>query len=163
LGTLEGNSYAVAINDAGQIVGSSYLKDGSIQHAFLYDKPPMLDIGFSHEGSYAVSINNQGDILIGTGFPEGAFLYRHEELLDLNASIDSSMKLILGAPSAINDRGQILTAGHYYYEGGASGAFLLTPIPEPPSLILLSIGISFFCACVQYHRLRKNNSTCTCS
>src|SRR5439155_6857291 len=63
-----------AINNLGQAVGYSYLPSG-LQHAFLYDKDGMHDIGLPSESSVAFSVNDSGTVV---GESEGlAFCYQH--------------------------------------------------------------------------------------
>ena len=46
LGTLGGSSsWASAINDSGQVIGSSYLAGDQNRHAFLYKDGKMTDLG----------------------------------------------------------------------------------------------------------------------
>src|SRR6202034_1616483 len=76
LGTLGGgSSYAYGINDTGEIVGYSWLADGS-QSAFLYDHGTMLDLNALRMGDsgwdllQAYGINNSGQIT-GVGLYDG--------------------------------------------------------------------------------------------
>jgi probable HAF family extracellular repeat protein len=73
LGTLGGNtSRASGINDSTQVVGTSNLADGSIEHAFLREDGKLVDLNTlidSESGwelTSAIEINNTGDI-IGIG------------------------------------------------------------------------------------------------
>jgi len=75
LGTLGGpSSTAFAINNRGQIVGSSDLSGGSVSHAFLYSHGRMIDLLPGPANSSANDINNRGKI-VGT-LGDRAFLYR---------------------------------------------------------------------------------------
>jgi probable HAF family extracellular repeat protein len=114
LGTLGGwQSWAYGINSSGQVVGSSYTADNSL-HAFLYS---------------------------------GSTMY------DLTTMIDPPAGWTISQATAINDAGQIVVIGSHVYGGGndVSGlipnalyveyeSFLLTPVPEPSTLILISLG-----------------------
>ena len=70
------SSYAMAINDSGEVVG------GSFGHAFLYSGGVMQDLGAGE----ALAINNDGAIF-GRSFLAGgvnhAFLYRDGAMTDL--------------------------------------------------------------------------------
>lgn len=79
LGTLGGKrSSATAVNDAGQVVGYSYLADNITQHAFLgevgrgrmIDLNTLLPPGSGWTLTWAEDINNLGQI-VGRGFYQG--------------------------------------------------------------------------------------------
>jgi probable HAF family extracellular repeat protein len=139
LGTLGGEySSAMAINDAGQVVGWSSFRKNGPQHAFLYDSAGMYDLGtLGGLNSLAGAINNLGEV---AGIAETAesqnlsirhlFLYHGGVMRDLHP-------MFLSPPTwgdfaavvvAMNDRGQILLQGNV---AGWSHAFLLTPTPAP--------------------------------
>src|SRR5262245_19561219 len=92
LGTLDGDldnvSVAHSINDAGQVVGTSWTDGNSRQRAFLYENGSMIDLGaLNGEVAAAYDINNQGDIV---GESLGlAFLYRNGVMIDLNSLVVS--------------------------------------------------------------------------
>lgn len=138
LGTLPGStsSQALAINNNGQIVGTS-------NHAFLKNPgQPMQDLGTLGGDAAASSINDIGQIVgysqIGDGTWHAFLVNPGEAMQDLNA-------LALGLPSgvalmqafSINDNGWIVgrTTGDYTH------AFLLTPVPVPGSLLLFGSGL----------------------
>jgi probable HAF family extracellular repeat protein len=125
LGTLGGTeSSASAINNAGQIVGSSQLTtDDRREHAFLYANGSMTDLGAlnGHDYSNASDINNLGQV-VGTSAPESwsdfdrhAFLYANGVMTDLG--------VVQGARNSdaygINDLGQVvgLSTGFDVYTG----------------------------------------------
>ena len=66
LGTLPGSDYseATAINNRGQVVGSSTFSSGP-SHAFLYENGTMVDLGTLPGGftSQALGINDRGQIV----------------------------------------------------------------------------------------------------
>ena len=93
LGTLGGeSSYASALNDRGEIVGSSQVADGS-WHGFHWRAGKMTDLGELRP----VGINNKGDI-IGTT-DTSAYLRRGTRLIDLGPGL---------YPIALNDRSQVI-------------------------------------------------------
>lgn len=148
LGTLanyDGSSYGNGINDSGQVVGYSQSAEGHYwSHAFLYSNGTMIDLGtLGGPESRSVGLNNHGQV-VGYSFPTDvvdsrAFLYSDGTMTDLNSLIDPTTGWKLTQANAINDSGMIVgqgwlnTIGHYH-------AFLLTPIPEPSSLILIGVG-----------------------
>jgi probable HAF family extracellular repeat protein len=144
LGTLSGylNSVGNKINDLGQIVGSSYnVANGGIttSTAFLYENNQMRDLG-TLGGFYssARSINNKG-VAVGlstdTSNANRAFVFDGTSIVDLNSLIDPTLGITLADAQDINDNGQIVANG-----GGR--AYLLTPVPEPTSILgLITVGL----------------------
>jgi len=140
LGTIGGiDSRAVAINDKGQAVGTYFTgtSDHPIAHAFLYDHGSLTPLGsLGGQESEALAINNLGQVVGDTG--TGAFLFDHGTLEDLNAMIDPTLHISLDRAAAIDDAGTIVATG--YLNAGTRQqqyqAFLLTPVPEPASLLI---------------------------
>ena len=143
------DTFALAINDAGQITGQSYLDDGS-PRAYLYDNGEMIDLGtLGGRRSAGLAINNLGQVvgyseslpfdLFGNG-PSHAFLYTDGQMIDLNSLIDPASGWVLWEATGINDAGQIVGNGYF---NGIPHAFLLTPIsvvPEPATLPVLALA-----------------------
>jgi probable HAF family extracellular repeat protein len=128
IGTLyggQGQSWAVAINGRGQVVGSSVSPDGAMTHAFLFEGGVMTDLGTLYGGySYALGVNDDGVIV---GESDGAaFIYRDGVMTDLNLITPHDAGLLrLELAWDINAGGQIVGRGVFLYRG--SHAVLLNP------------------------------------
>lgn len=104
------NYHPEAINDRGQVVGTSATANGT-QHPFLWQNGGMTDLGILPGGKYSAqpSINERGQIvgtissLKGATTVERAYVWQNGMMTDLGT---------LGGPSsfaaAINDHGQIV-------------------------------------------------------
>ncbi len=164
LGTLGGTySQGFDINAGGQVAGLSSTTD-SLQHAFLWtpttpggQSGTMTDLG-TLGGTYsnAQGINVSGHV---TGSSTGngdidlyAFLYTPQNgMVNLNSLIDPQSGWELSTGSAINDAGQVTGIG---LMGGQRRAFLLTPVPEPASLVLAFLCLTIV-AVLRFRRCRK--------
>lgn len=125
LGTLPGaySSYAVSINEAGQVLGNS----GS--YAFLYDDGVMTNLGtlpggtFSHVGSMneAGQVIGVADTLVNGSLQEHAFLYSDGVMTDLGTLPGDTISV----PTAINEAGQVIGVSGTFQDGWNQGrAFL---------------------------------------
>jgi probable HAF family extracellular repeat protein len=133
LGVLPGHheSWARAINGAGQIVGHSGGAPVAFYHA---GSGSMMSLGFlpGHASSLALDINNSGAI-VGesglTGDEKRAVLWSafNAAAVDLNTFTPSG-SVIMRSAVGINDSGQIIARGADFH------AYLLSPIPEPIAL-----------------------------
>ncbi|MHB8728387.1 MAG: hypothetical protein ACYC9K_05045 [Sulfuricaulis sp.] len=127
LGTFGGyNSAATAINDNGDVVG--YANTGVTDHAFLYSGGAMTDLGTlpGYATSYAVGINNSGEIAGNAASARGctwnsiqpchAFLYSGGAMTDLGTLPGYKNSFAL----SINNSGQVVgvaqTAGAPAFE-----------------------------------------------
>jgi probable HAF family extracellular repeat protein len=134
------------INASGQMVGVVR----PVWHAGLYSNGTMIDLGtlpgVSGSGdSRALGINASGDVvgwsdtyIPGMGGFRHAFLYNGGTMKDMNNLIDLSTGWTLEEAHAISDSGQIVGQGQTSLF--AHGTFLLTPVPEPSTLVLLGVG-----------------------
>lgn len=141
------SSQALAINNAGQVVGRS-LADDNVEHAALWDGSTIKDLGKPNLSSGANDINDAGQIV---GFSGGgtngtnpylAMLWEGAVATDLNSLLDPEVVdagWILVDAKGINDSGWI--AGNAYNAlTGENHAFLLSVVPEPGSFALMSMG-----------------------
>jgi len=144
LGTLGGTkSGAFDINDSGQVTGYSDLPGDTASHAFFYDGA-MHDLGSLDPGTSSAGrgINSSGQIVGVAGVAGNvphAFIYANGVMTDLNSLIDPASGWVLRQALAINDAGQILGDGPSR-DGSGYRTFLLTPVPEPSSMVLLAFG-----------------------
>lgn len=130
------HSYAYGVNDCGQVVGALRQNTG-YSRAFIWQNGA-INI-FGGDDSVANGINSRGDV-VGTSNTEGAFLWQYgvmHRLADLVAP--DSGGWVLNSASAISDDGKI--TGFGIYNAGVH-AFLLTPIPEPSSILALAGGLA---------------------
>ena len=121
LGTLGGSdSSASAINNRGQIVGSSTRSGDPTLHAFRYSAGRMTDLLPGPTRSFAADINNRGQV-VGT-LGDRAFLYRRGQVTDIGLGGATSFA------TANNDRGDVV--GQSDLPGGnppLTHAFLYRP------------------------------------
>jgi probable HAF family extracellular repeat protein len=135
-----GQSFARGINDNGVAVGTSNICSdfGGYDHAVMFVNGEVQDLGTLGGAYYstALGINNIGQIVGNSN--SAAFLYSNGVMRDLNNLIDPTLGWSLRNANAINDFGQIV--GRSIDANGITHAFLLTPTPEPASLVLLCFG-----------------------
>jgi probable HAF family extracellular repeat protein len=109
LGTLGGGvSAAVAINDAGQVVGDSLIASDSEYHAFLRSAASgLVDLGTLGGDSNANALNNRGEV-VGIYYTSDGDMHayswsREHKMIDLGTLGGSFSRA-----DALNDRGQIV-------------------------------------------------------
>ncbi len=136
------SSQATDINDSVQVVGGLSRTVGGDSDAFIYSNGIMTDIGNLPGGrdSYALGINNSSQIIgvaVNSHSTATCFVYSGTTMWDLNTLIPSGWSI--NSVASINDNGQIVSGNNE-----ASNAKLLTPIPEPSTIVLLLIGVIGF-------------------
>ena len=158
LGVIGGyNSRARAINDAGQVVGTSTIDSSGARHAFLFEDGNMHDLGtLGGEYSEARAINSSG-VVVGlsavTGFYDvSPFIYSAGSMVDLNSLLEPSSGWLLTNATSINDLGQIVGSGTI---DGETHGFILTPVPEPRSIVLAGLAVLCLAACGAWRRNGK--------
>ena len=100
-------------------------------------------LSFYYPFSCANGINDRGQVVgyADTGGDGHAFLYANGTMTDLNNLISPTSGWVLATASAVNNNGWIVGCGDDP-SGGNGEMFLLTPTPEPSTLVLLGIGAS---------------------
>jgi len=119
-------SVAMAVNAAGQIIGSAL---GG--HACLWQDGAVYNLGSlpGHTASTASAINDAGDAAGSSGMgrcsDSRAALWRRGQVYDLNDLIPPDSGWVLQGASGINQRGQI---SGYGLRNGHRRSFLLSPV-----------------------------------
>ncbi len=138
LGTLGGpTSAAFAINNRGQVAGSSTLPGAATTHAFLYSEGRMIDLGTLAGGnSEAHAVNDSGD---AAGFSdETPFLYRDGAMQDLG-----TLGGPFGTAYGINGAGWVAGYSHATFFGDRDTHAFLFCIGEMIDLGTLGGSTSF--------------------
>ena len=123
---------AIAINDQGQIVGTSGVANSKAIHAVIWQNGKCVDLGLllGQTDSVALAINNAGEV-VGTStrvaqrrYVSQAFFWSGGRMLDLTALLPPRSGWLLESATGINDQGQIVGTGLFH---GRQAGFLLTP------------------------------------
>lgn len=130
-----GPGFAREMNDKGQVAG---VTSDPISVAWIYENGQQIYLsslpGEESQSTSVSGINNYGQVVGMSG--DKPFLYDGHSLHDLTNLLNPVLN---GWTSLsvrdINDSGSIIGAG--YTPEGVQRAFLLTPVPEPNSLVLL--------------------------
>jgi probable HAF family extracellular repeat protein len=117
LGALGVASSSAAINASGQIAGYSGTADETSNHAVLFSKGKVLDLGTLPGGTYSIStgINNNGEVIgqstLNNDSANHGFIYSHGKMIDLG-SFDGDYSF----PRDLNNSGQVV--GEAYIDDG---------------------------------------------
>ena len=130
LGTLGGNnSYALGINDSGQVVGYSYLADNVTYHSFIWTMAGgMVDVGSTPDGFYSqgTAINAAGDITGATVLGNGRQVPFYRAHDGTSASLPEVRVDQRNYGFGINDSGQV--TGQRYDTGDIVHALFWQPL-----------------------------------
>ena len=129
------------VNDLGVIVGSCQL-GGANQHGFIYDHGEWTDLGTLGGGMSGTSaINDLGQIVGSSPLAVSdrrAVIYEDGQAVDLNTLIAPGSGWVLRYAGDINEDGWIVGTG--VSPNSIEEAYILIPIPEPSTLLLLAGG-----------------------
>jgi hypothetical protein len=140
---LQGGRYGSpkGINDKGIAVGLSYPNQQNPRPVYWQDGLPYeFPRPAEDTHGYAYDINNF-DQTVGTSYtPDGwrAYFWEGGQYYDITERIDPDAEWILEDARFINDAGQIYGWGRGSTGGHAS--IILTPVPEPATLGMLTLG-----------------------
>jgi probable HAF family extracellular repeat protein len=136
LGTLGGTeSFAYALNDPGQVVGSSRLPGDTATHAFLYEKGSMKDLSPLNSGNTQTvgptGINNSGQIASGViaGESYSAAIYdsKNGQTTHLGSFGGVTSGGLNGVATSVNNSGKAV--GYSYLDSLNRHAFLYSGGP----------------------------------
>lgn len=127
LGTLGGSySYAMAVNDSGQVVGQSETANGGPAHAFSWTQADgMVDLTPGGGYSSASAVSNGGQV-VGTVDGHVFSWTQAGGKVDLGTFVGGNTSTITGGQQAVSDNGQVVGQGDL--NGGTEAhAFVWTP------------------------------------
>jgi probable HAF family extracellular repeat protein len=128
LGTMAGNSsVATGVNSLGHVVGYT-TGPNNFRQGFFYDGQAIHPLG-----GFLYGINDD-DRIVG-----GGSLYVAGVAYSLNTLIAPGSGWTNLDPEAISNAGYITGTGRFH---GVEHAFLLTPVPEPATIILATAGFA---------------------
>ena len=109
---LFGGIFASALNNVGQVVGTSDTTNDASFHAFVWGNGHMTDLQALPGDAYstATAISDRGVVLgvsIDANFNIRAFIWQQGKMADLNTLVSGSTTLTLQTACSINARGEI--------------------------------------------------------
>jgi probable HAF family extracellular repeat protein len=140
------------INTFGEVVGRSWTADGA--RAFLW-RPTVAnssdgtltgfgDLPTGFADSIALAVNDVGQVVGNLEDEYHGFVWDSlNGLRDINDYLDpvTGTDWIVRRATGINNRGQIIAEG---VRGGVFHGLLLTPVPEPTTLLLTAVAAPWF-------------------
>jgi probable HAF family extracellular repeat protein len=142
-----GGDFSIAwdINNAGLVVGEWSFSGEHGSHAFVYKDGMAQDLGnLGGDGTYALSINDRGDI-VGYGTTDlgilHGFIYVDGKMVDLNSLLVAPDGWQITRTSAINEGRQIASLACRIDTPSECMPALLSPVPEPAAPVLWSGGL----------------------
>jgi probable HAF family extracellular repeat protein len=152
-----GVSYANALNESGQVVGRSLASDERMKPVLFQNGTVVALAPQGNEGE-ARDINDKGWIVgnvLNSIFLNTGFLYHDGSMHDLNDLLLPRFadRVQIFSANEINESGQILVRGSWL-TGPHRGnqPLLLTPIPEPATVVLMLVGLGIVGAAATWRR-----------
>jgi probable HAF family extracellular repeat protein len=124
--------HSCAINNRGQVVGHSELKNDTTFHGFLWTKEngmQELELLPGDSASLGLDINDSGTVVgasLDSSFNPSAYVWKNGVMTDLNKLIRGKSALYLLLAYAINNRGDIVGFGAT--TSGELHGFLAIPV-----------------------------------
>lgn len=134
---------AVGVNDLGSVVGNAYNPYAASKNSAVRwdgEVATLLNPIAGMDDSSAFGINNMG-LVVGfsnTGAESRATLWEDNAAIDLTLMLTNGQGWNLWQATGINNKGQIIGFGAY--EGRWAG-YLLTPVPEANSWLMVALGL----------------------
>lgn len=144
------------INNDGVVLGTGFLTNG-LMAGCLWQGGVTTTLAnlAGYDCSTVWSLNNStvavGNVSSSTGGASRACIWEGRSVADLNDLIADDSGWTLSSARDINDQGQIIGTGVL---GGRSHEFLLTPTPEPSSMVALALGMLGLGAHIRRRRAR---------
>lgn len=148
-------SSATGINDLGDIVGYGDNASGQFVGIVWHDGVP-VEIP-STATTLGYDINNHGQVVgqvwVNSALLKG-FLFDQGKMNYIDDLVGSEYLngWAFDAAVGINDKGQITGYGHLH---GEVRAYVLTPVPEPESLLMFVAGMACLLVCAQRRKVRR--------
>lgn len=136
----DGTGFVHAINNAGQIVGASYVSaDTLFTHAYLLNGKEVVDLNSMLGGGYSIAVAISRNGIVGglyealdpvTGGQERAFIYQNGVMHDVGSSAPEINTNII----AVNNAGIAVGTGHIW-DGNSTFAMIFRIGEEPRRLL----------------------------